>query len=337
MALRNHLYNIGSRRSLAFEPLVISVGNLSVGGTGKSPMVEYLARFIARQAPLAILSRGYKRKSRGIRIASEEDTAESLGDEPFQFYKKFVHNPELPHKVVVAVAEERATAIPDILFAHPEVQVILLDDAFQHRAVQADWQVLLTTWQRPFYRDHVLPMGRLREFRRGARRADAVVMTKCPAELDEGEQQKAMQKIRQYARPEVPIFFSRISYEDPRPVFEDRKALKEPLLLFSGLADGRLFEDYARQKYQVSGHIRWEDHHAYRRADFERIKAALEQQGEGAVLTTEKDMVKLLTHDYWRELPLYFLPIRTQFLAQETQFGTLVAELLQTLNQKDIE
>ncbi|MFP4504310.1 MAG: tetraacyldisaccharide 4'-kinase [Cyclobacteriaceae bacterium] len=338
MAFRNHLYNIGYRRSLTFEPLIISVGNLSVGGTGKSPMVEYLVRLISAHKPLAILSRGYKRKTRGVRIAGEEDTAATLGDEPFQFYRKFGQQSlASDHKVVVAVAERRGEAIPEILFVHPEVEVILLDDAFQHRSVQADFQLLLTTFQRPFYQDSVLPMGRLREYRKGAGRADAVVVTKCPEGLSAKEQENIRDRIRRYSRPEVPVFFSSIRYEAPQPVFEPSLQLREPLLLFSGLADSSLFEQQLKKHYEVKEHIRWEDHHTYAEADFEKVKAAQ----AASVLTTEKDMVKLLEPaqaKLWQQLPLFYLPIRTYFLTEGQQFDDLILRQLSSpIKDKNIE
>ncbi|MGB3778502.1 MAG: tetraacyldisaccharide 4'-kinase, partial [Tunicatimonas sp.] len=176
---RNHLYDIQSRKTIAFTPFIISVGNLSVGGTGKTPMVVYLAQRLKDDYPLAILSRGYGRQTRSVRIANAQDTARTLGDEPYLFYRRF------GKQSTVAVGEERVAAVPEILFHTPDTQVILLDDAYQHRAIGRDFNILLTNHARPFYADQVLPAGRLRESRRGAQRADAVVVTKCPNHLPE--------------------------------------------------------------------------------------------------------------------------------------------------------
>lgn len=198
--LRNHLYDIGTKPVIHFETITVSVGNLAVGGTGKSPMVEYLVRLLKGQYKVATLSRGYGRKTKGFILASEQSTAASIGDEPMQFYRKF------GAEVAVAVGEERAIAIPEILFHHSDTEVIILDDAFQHRKVGRDLNILLTAYHSPFFKDHVLPAGRLREARKGAHRADIVVVTKCPPTLDEKDKTSFSQAIREYAQPDVPIF-----------------------------------------------------------------------------------------------------------------------------------
>lgn len=210
---RNHLYNIRYKPRIHFETMVISVGNLAVGGTGKTPMVEYLIQLLKDQYKLATLSRGYGRKTKGFHFLNQEDTAEKVGDEPLQFFKKF------GTEVVITVGEERALAIPEILFHHEETEIILLDDAFQHRKVDRDLNILLTAYASPFFADIILPAGRLREARKEAARADMVVVTKCPENLSETEQQHFKTRIKQYTVPEVPIFFSSIKYEVPVPVY----------------------------------------------------------------------------------------------------------------------
>lgn len=336
-ALRNHLFNIGYTPSLGFEPLIISVGNLSVGGTGKSPMIEHLVRMLSKEYDLAILSRGYRRKTSGIRLAEEHDTAETLGDEPYQFYRKFAGKHKLDKKVVVAVGEERALAIPEILHHHPEIKLILLDDAFQHRKVKADIQILLTTYQRPFYRDHILPLGLLRESRKGAQRADMVVVTKCPENLGEMERQKVTEKISVYAGKEVPVFFSTISYQEPEAVFEGEKKLEEPLLLFSGIANADLFDRYARQQFNVSEHIRWEDHHRYSESDMKKVQETMRSNGANSALTTEKDMVKLLEpalRPLWKAIPLHYLPIKLSFLEGGSTFQQYIIHKLRSVEKE---
>ena len=187
---RNHLYNMGQRPSIQFDTNVINVGNLTVGGTGKTPHVEYLIRLLHSQYKVATLSRGYGRKTKGFILANDEATAESIGDEPLQFYKKF------KNECVVSVGEERALAIPHILTEHPETQVVLLDDAYQHRAVTPSFNILLTDYNRLFYQDYPFPSGRLRERRKGAKRANAVIVTKCPDDLSSSAQQAIEQQIR---------------------------------------------------------------------------------------------------------------------------------------------
>jgi tetraacyldisaccharide 4'-kinase len=180
-ALRNTLYDRSYKPSTRFALPVISVGNLAVGGTGKTPMVEYLIRLLAPEFQLATLSRGYGRKTKGFRIAGAADTAATLGDEPYQLYKKF--SPQ----VEVTVGEERAYAIPMILQERETIQAIILDDAFQHRSVTPGFSILLTEYGNPFFNDYVLPVGRLREAKSGADRADMVVVTKCPPHTSEDE------------------------------------------------------------------------------------------------------------------------------------------------------
>jgi tetraacyldisaccharide 4'-kinase len=203
ITLRNYLYDRQVFKSVHFSPFIICVGNLRVGGTGKSPMIEYLGRLLKDEYSVAILSRGYGRNTKGIRLANEEDTAQTLGDEPFQFYQKFGKN----QKVVIAVGEERILAVPEILYLQPETEIILLDDAFQHRAIVADLNILLTEYARPFYSDTLLPGGRLRETRKGATRADVVIVSKCPAEIAEAQMLSMEKNIRKIYCSKYTCFF----------------------------------------------------------------------------------------------------------------------------------
>jgi tetraacyldisaccharide 4'-kinase len=244
------------------------------------------------------------------------------------FYRRF------EQRLTVAVGEERVVAVPEIMQQAPTTRVILLDDAYQHRAIGRDLNILLTSYARPFYRDRVLPAGRLRESRRGAQRADVVVVTKCPADLSPEAQTQTTNAICRYARPPVPVFFTSICYEAPRPVFPEAQALTAPLpdrpvVLFSGLADAEPFDTYARQHFRVVDHITFGDHHRYKDNDRLRLAATLREAGASAyLLTTEKDMVKL-DDAPWRSLPLYYLPIRPGFLAQEDQFQALLQQRIQ--------
>lgn len=330
---RNHLYDIQYKKSIAFTPFIIDVGNLSVGGTGKSPMIEYLVRWLHHEYALAILSRGYRRQTRGFRLASPEDTAATLGDEPFQFYRKFSHLSQ----VVVAVGEERVASVPEILFHHPDTQVILLDDAFQHRAIAADFHILLTSYQQPFYQDHILPVGRLREARKEASRANMVVVTKCPATISEKEQQQIRHKIQRYTGDHISVFFSGLRYDSPVEVSSTGKAFTDKVAIFSGLADGSIFEAYARSRYEVVGHISFGDHHRYGKDDIQKIKQVYENAGSGtSILTTEKDMVKLIDPkiaDQWKGIPLFYLPIQTYFLHDEDIFKGVILRQIQQYQQ----
>ncbi|MGI9544653.1 MAG: tetraacyldisaccharide 4'-kinase, partial [Cyclobacteriaceae bacterium] len=259
--LRNHLFDIGYTKSFGFDRLVVAVGNLSVGGTGKTPMVEYLIRLLKDQYSIATLSRGYRRKSSGFKMAVPDDSAESIGDEPYQLYLKF------KQEVKIAVGEERALAISSILLDHPEVEVILLDDAFQHRTVQPGLNILLTSFDRPFYEDHVLPVGRLREGRSGASRADVIVVTKCPELLSTIEIEKIKLSISKYAR-QAPVFFSRIKYASPKPMIAGSNSeCSERVILVSGIASSQQLEDYVTQHFKLVKHLKYKDHHHYSAQD----------------------------------------------------------------------
>ncbi|WP_317168088.1 tetraacyldisaccharide 4'-kinase [Spirosoma taeanense] len=326
--IRNLLYNRGLFESFKPDILTVSVGNITVGGTGKTPMIEYLikrhrADKSVRPFDLATLSRGYGRRTTGFRITQDQDTAETVGDEPLQLYRKF------GRRVRVVVGERRADAIQHLQRHYPEVRRVLLDDAFQHRAVQPHLNLLLTDYNRPFYADHPFPAGRLRENRHGARRADAVIVTKCPGDLTVQEQDRIQVLIRPYIRPETPIFFAGLRYGRPVPFGSVTSAEElRDVVLVSGLANADLLEQYVQQVFVLWEHFRFADHYAYTRADLDRLLSRL-APGVG-LLTTEKDRVKLdalLTPDERNRLPLYSLPIEVEFLpGYEAKFD----ELLQT-------
>ena len=206
--LRNHLFDSGLKPSFEFETRVISVGNLAVGGTGKTPMTEYLIRILCKDFKISTLSRGYGRRTKGLRFGSNDDTATTLGDEPYQLYRKF------NHQVTVAVGEDRAFAIPNILQQFPETEIILMDDAFQHRFVKPQLSILVSEFNNPFYADFVMPFGRLREARKGVARADLIVFTKCPKEATKEEFDLRIKESKKYAGNK-PIFFASIRYSLP--------------------------------------------------------------------------------------------------------------------------
>lgn len=320
---RNHLYNIGYKPIIHFETVVVSVGNLSVGGTGKTPMVEYLLRLLKQQYHLATLSRGYGRKTTGFIVATPEETAESIGDEPMQFFKKF------GHEVMVTVGEERAVAIPEIIFQQENTEVILLDDAYQHRKVARDLNILLTAFDAPFFKDAVLPAGRLRESRKGAKRADVVVVTKCPEGFSEKEAKYYEKQAQPYMVPNTPVFFSTVKYETPEPVYKRKGTPEGKVILVSGLANARHFEEFARKQYAVAQHKAFGDHHRYTLKDIMEIKAVFEslEGNDKFVLTTEKDMVKFLKQEFkvvLEDLPFYYIPIKTHILKEEKAFQALI-------------
>jgi tetraacyldisaccharide 4'-kinase len=316
-SIRNRLYDLGLKPAARFDIPVICVGNLAVGGTGKTPMTEHLIRLLSPQHVIATLSRGYKRKTKGFRVAGPEDSAITLGDEPFQFYNKF------GEKVIVAVGEERAMAIPLMIDLNPDVQVILLDDAFQHRKVSPSFQVLLTDYSSPFYTDFLLPAGRLRESRKNARRADVIVVSKCPVELGEESMMGIEAAIRRYA--EKPVFFSSIRYGELVAV-NKKNFVADQVILVTGIADATSLKAHITANYKLVRHFDFADHHSYTAADMKLIDQEARAQ-KAAVITTEKDAVKLNAahfREFFSETAFFYLPIEVEFLKNGKDFDEMI-------------
>lgn len=324
-SIRNRLYDTGMRPSAKFEVPVIGVGNLSVGGTGKTPMIEYLIRLLGHEFRIATLSRGYARKTKGIIIASEKESANTIGDEPMQFYKKF------GKKVVVAVGEERVMAIPYVLDQHPDVDLILLDDAFQHRRVQPAFQVLLTAYSNLFINDHLLPSGRLRESKRGASRADVIVVTKCPATISDDEMIAIESSIRRYSRKAV--FFTKICYGNVLPFTSVSPYKPDKVVLVTGIADPRPMEEYLRANYEVVRTFDFPDHHAYSAKELNTLCEVAASE-RAAVITTEKDLVKMDVEVFRsKSVFLYYLPIEIEFLKDGKEFDEMVLNAVKSHGQ----
>jgi tetraacyldisaccharide 4'-kinase len=282
--IRNFLYDQQIFTSKKARQYVISVGNLTVGGTGKTPVIEYLANTLLPFTTLAILSRGYGRKTNGFLIANESSTPETIGDEPQQFYNKFKNY--LP----VAVCEKRVKGAAELARSQPQVKVLLLDDAYQHRAIQRDINLLLNDYNRPFYQDNILPAGRLRESRIGARRADAVIVTKCPASLGADGKEEIRTEINAYTRPGTPVFFSFTDYAQPKSYQGAHVALKN-VKMVTGIADPRPFAAYLGGIFNVVDEVSFPDHHNYSPQEVDELVRSL--KNDTFVVTTEKDMVKL--------------------------------------------
>lgn len=329
--LRNHLYDRGLKPSVGFDVPVISVGNLAVGGTGKTPMVEYLIRLLSGDYRIATLSRGYGRKTKGFILASATDNADTIGDEPCQYIRKF------GSRITVAVGEERALAIPLLLQDNEDLDVILLDDAFQHRRVRPSLQILLTDYNRPFYSDLLLPSGRLRESAVGAIRADVIVMTKCPADLTEEAVMKAEQKVRAVA--EKPVFFSKIDYGTPVSFGQTGVAMHDSVILLTGIANASAMAGHVRKHFNVEEHVELPDHHHYSRQDIESIHRRAAGKPV-SVLTTEKDMVKIdvdAFRDLLKDISFFYLPITVQFLKHEAEFDEIILHHVRSMDKKTSE
>ena len=321
--VRNYLYDTGRRGSVRFDINVIAVGNLTVGGTGKTPHIEYLIRLLKDRYKVATLNRGYGRKTKGFLIADESSSASSLGDEPFQYYKKY------GKEITVAVGEERALAIPSILLEREETKVILLDDAYQHRAVQPLLTILLSDFNRPFYEDVLLPAGRLRESRKGAKRADIIVVSKCPDKLSEAQQLDIIKAIKQYAKKEIPVFYTGINYGKPI-CFSDASVdiIGKKVVLITGLANAKPIKEYIQTNYELTKHIEFPDHYNYKVKDVEHIASLYNELKEThIIITTEKDMVKLVNPDFkelLKNVPVFYIPIEVYFLKEKEKFEELI-------------
>lgn len=321
LLLRNTLYDAGFLSSATFAVPVVSVGNLTVGGTGKTPHVEYLLRLLSAKKT-AVLSRGYRRKTKGFVLADSQATAHTLGDEPFQYHRDF---PE----VTVAVCENRPAGIARLLRLHPSTDLIVLDDAMQHRPVQPSLNLMLTDYGRPFFKDFVLPAGLLREPRQGARRAHGIIVTKCPAGMGTQEMDAIAEQVRRYSHPAAPVFFSGFRYGQPVPMGRATQMGKR-LLLLTGIANAVPLRDYlARHGYTVEQHLEYPDHYDYTAADLENLKQLVQEDERLTVLTTRKDAVKLSAaalSDLTASLPVFYLPIQVYFLRGQEAFDALVEE-----------
>jgi tetraacyldisaccharide 4'-kinase len=321
-SIRNRLYNTGVKPVARFDVPVLSVGNLSVGGTGKTPMIEYLIRLLSGDYKVATLSRGYGRKTRGMRIAAAGDNASTIGDEPFQFFRKF------GDKVAVAVGEDRAFAIPHILQERPQTDLLLLDDAFQHRRVLPSFQILLTDYHNLFVSDYLLPAGRLRESKRGADRADVVLVTKCPGTMTDDEMITIEGSIRKYTKK--PVFFTRICYGNVLPATDTAPYKFEKVVVVSGIANPAPLIEYLKRHYEIVRHFNFRDHHAYSGQDLQEICSASARSG-AVVVTTEKDVVKM-DPKIFREggVSLYYLPIEVEFVKNGKEFDEMVLNAART-------
>lgn len=313
-SIRNFLFDKGVLKSTSFDIPVIAVGNLSVGGTGKTPQIEYLIRLLSDKYKIATLSRGYKRKSEGFVLADATSNAEILGDEPFQFYQKFPN-------IQVAVDANRTNGIQKLLSQKEKPEVILLDDAYQHRKVKAGFYILLTSYDDLYADDFMLPTGNLRESRSGAKRANIVVVTKCPKNLSEEEQTQIRLKLNLSCSQQ--IFFTFIDYDEVVFGKEEKIAVKEiksdSKLLLAGIAKPQSFFDYLKNENDEC--LTFPDHHHFSDADL----YAIQNKANGRkIITTEKDYVRL--KDSKLVSQLYYLPIKSTFMKHQQNFNTSVLE-----------
>jgi len=313
MQVRNLLFNIHILPSKTFDRAVISVGNLSFGGTGKTPHIEYLIRILTPGKFLATLSRGYGRKSNGFILASKRSNVKYVGDEPLQFLKKF-------EAVKVAVDEKRSRGVNMLLKKYPDLDVILLDDAFQHRYVKPGLSILLTDYHRLYSEDLVLPSGTLREFRSGASRADIIVVTKTPKIFSPITRRRIIEDLKPGSKQH--IYFSYIKYVDPVPVFDTLNltfpAKVTNILLFTGIANDYPLREHLERMCSELVVVKFADHHPYTVKDIEEITRKYHDlpTQKKIIVTTEKDVMRLKTPElstYLKNLPLFCVPMEIDF------------------------
>ncbi|MDE6409427.1 MAG: tetraacyldisaccharide 4'-kinase [Muribaculaceae bacterium] len=336
-SLRNWMFDHDILTQEEFDVPVVSVGNITVGGTGKTPHVEYILSMLSMDYNIAVLSRGYKRKTKGFILANAHSTPDSIGDEPLQIYRKY------GMKVKVAVCESRRKGIKELLRQFPDLQLILLDDGFQHRYVKPKISILLMDFARPIYEDNLLPLGRLRESAHQVGRADIVVVTKCPEELPPLEYRLITKKLDLMAFQR--LYFSRFSYGQLTPVFQDDEPYnvslsglteRDGVFLVTGIANPRTFVRHFKNypfKVKVA---HFSDHRDFTRDDIQLIKDRFRTlTGERKIIvTTEKDAVRLMYNPYFpSELKklIYYLPVTVK-MEPVIDDGDFIGDL-----RKDIE
>ncbi len=334
--VRNKLYDRGLISSVRYGDLcVFGVGNITTGGTGKTPFTEYLIRLLSpnRHNKIAVLSRGYKRRTKGFIMAGAETTAEDIGDELFQIHRKF---PD----IVVAADVDRIRGIAKIRERNPEIRIIVLDDAFQYRKITPSLSILLADYHRPLYRDGMLPGGRLREWPCFARRADVPVVTKTPADIAESEKDDIARRYARYTPKR--LHFAGVSYGRPIPVFPETAPAADidfrqhDILLVTGIAAPEPLEQYLRSGAASVQTVAYPDHHDFSEKDINAVLQRFEAMPSQRklILTTEKDAARLRT----KKIPetgaayIYYIPIEVKFIGDENRdFDRIVNEAVEKI------
>lgn len=309
--VRNKLFDINWLRSYKFDVVTISIGNISTGGTGKTPHILWLNRLL-NNSTTAILSRGYGRSSNTFEEVLLTSTVKEVGDEPLMM-KYNLQNSN------IFVFADRVVGITHILNQQPETTTILLDDCFQHRFLTPSFSILLTTYEDPFYEDFLLPSGNLREQRSGAERAHAIVVSKCPLSLSSVEKEKFETRIKEYSSAD--IYFSSLNYFPAKHhISGEWINSNSEVILLSGIANSKYLEEHIQLTHTILEHVSYNDHHHYNIHNLERLKKKVEAAGDAniVVVTTEKDYVKLRTDAKLfkaiKEMPTYLLSIEVVFL-----------------------
>lgn len=323
VSIRNWLYDIGILPSKIFSLPIICIGNLSIGGTGKTPHTEFILSHVQDEWKTAFLSRGYKRKTKGFFLADEKSTYQTIGDEPYQIYRKFP-------KVIVAVDEKRADGVMKLQKKFPDLQLVVMDDAFQHRQIKSGLSILLTDYFHLYTQDRFLPAGTLREGKSGSKRADIIIVTKCPTNLKPIDMRLVEKELR--LTPTQLLFFSTYEYEEIVPVFPEKEEekyslqqIKEKngsLLIITGIVSPQPMIEYLKEFTNSIETIIFPDHHDFSKEDIEKMGQKIAQlpANEKIIIVTEKDAVRLLNNAFLSEFlksKIYYLPIKVKILNQQ--------------------
>lgn len=317
--IRNFLYSAEIFRSESFSIPVICVGNITIGGTGKTPHTEYLAGLLSKHFRVAVLSRGYKRKTKDFRIVDPASSVGDSGDEPLQIARKF-------SGVTVAVGGNRVKSIKQIIELRPETEVILLDDGFQHRRLTPGFSILLSDFNRPMSEDHLLPYGSLRESRHNMRRADIILITKTPPCISPIERRLIVSRIEKL--PYQNLYFTAIKYLRPVPLFKNTQAgfslewnsfSQNGVVLVTGIANPDPFEEHLKKTFSTVVHLRFPDHHDFSEGDIQKISGAWNELNtpHRYLITTEKDAMRLMNFNTFSEeikSAFFYIPVGIEFL-----------------------
>ncbi len=336
--VRNKLFDWGILKEVSFSVPVVGVGNITVGGTGKTPHVEYILECLRYKRNIAVLSRGYKRKTRGFIVASAKSTPDSIGDEPLQIYEKFGGT------VKVAVCESRVKGVRELIKQFPKIDLIVLDDSFQHRYIKPKVNIMLMDYSHPVYSDNILPLGRMRESSDAKYRADMVITTKCPSDVSALDMRIVSKRLE--LMPYQKLYFSTFDYGGLIPVFPDdctKRVLisdltaDDTVILLTGVANPRPFVNHFRSYPFKKKVLHFPDHHDFKKSDLHEIQKKFNSAtgNQKVIITTEKDAMRISHNPYFpvelRPL-IFYIPIGVRML--DTNFGyDFVPDLLQAIEK----